>query len=240
MVWAFSAAVGSPRHWWLRFLTAGMFGGHTQRQTRAPNLFIEARRAVRRRWHRPARSAVEGVVFMDLRYPIGPFQWPGEASAEQLRRFTDELAEAPLRLRAAVAGLSDTQLDTPHRPGGWTVRQVVHHLPDSHLNAYTRFRLALTEDQPTIKPYDQARWAELSDARTAPVVLSLTLLESLHARWVLLLRSMSAADFARSIQHPELGVVKLDRYLAMYAWHSRHHVAHITSLRDRQGWNVPQ
>ena len=177
---------------------------------------------------------------MDVRYPVGPFQWSGEASEEQLRRFTDELAEAPAGLRAAVLGLSDTQLDTPYRPGGWTVRQVVHHLPDSHLNGYTRFRLALTEDQPTIKPYDQARWAELPDARTAPVALSLTLLESLHARWVLLLRSMSAADFARSIQHPELGVVKLDRYLAMYVWHGHHHVAQITSLRDRLGSNVPK
>ena len=117
---------------------------------------------------------------------------------------------------------------------------MVHHLPDSHLNSYTRFRLALTENQPTIKPYDQARWAELPDARTAPVALSLTLLESLHARWVILLRSMSMADFARSIRHPELGVVKLDRYTALYAWHGRHHVAHITSLRDRLGWNDPK
>ena len=177
---------------------------------------------------------------MDLRYPIGPFEWPGETGAEQLSRFTDELAVAPTRLRAAVAGLSETQLDTPYRTGGWTVRQVVHHLPDSHLNSYTRFRLALTEDQPTIKPYDQARWAELPDARTAPVALSLTLLESLHARWVILLRSMSMADFVRSIRHPELGVVKLDWYAALYAWHGRHHVAHITSLRDRLGWNDPK
>ena len=177
---------------------------------------------------------------MDLQFPIGPFQWTGEASEEQLRRFADELAETPMRLRTAVLGLSEGQLDTPYRPGGWTVRQVVHHLPDSHLNGYTRFRLGLTEDLPTIKPYDQARWAELPDARTAPVALSLTLLESLHARWVMLLRSMTALDFARTIQHPELGVLKLDRYAALYAWHGRHHVAHITSLRDRLGWKTPK
>lgn len=174
---------------------------------------------------------------MDLRYPIGPFKWEGGISAEERRRLIDEIEQAPAKLRATVHGLSAEQLDTPYRPGGWTVRQVVHHLPDSHLNAYTRFKLALTESEPRIKPYDQERWAELSDARTAPVEMSLALLESLHRRWVLLLRSLSAADFARNFQHPEMGVVSLEKNLALYAWHGKHHVAHITTLRERMGWS---
>jgi hypothetical protein len=173
---------------------------------------------------------------MDLQYPVGRFEWPGEISADDRRRFIDEIEQAPKNLRAAVTGLTGQQLDTPYRPGGWTVRQVVHHVPDSHLNSYMRFRLALTEDEPTIKPYDQSRWAELIDSRTAPVETSLVLLEALHQRWVMLLRSLSAADFARQFRHPELGVVSLDKNLALYAWHGRHHVAHITSLRDRSGW----
>jgi DinB superfamily len=173
---------------------------------------------------------------MDLRYPIGPFEWRGENSAEDRRRYLDEIEEAPARLRSAVAGLDNQQLDTPYRPGGWNVRQVVHHLPDSHLNSYVRFRLALTEDEPTIKPYDESRWAELTDARTAPVEISLAFIESLHRRWMVLLRSLTPADFARQFRHPELGVVSLDRNLALYAWHGRHHVAHITSLRERMGW----
>jgi hypothetical protein len=139
-------------------------------------------------------------------------------------------------LRGAAAGLDNQRLDTPYRPGGWTVRQVVHHLPDSHLNSYVRFRLALTEDEPIIKPYDESRWAELTDARTAPVEISLAFIESLHRRWMLLLRSLAPADLARQFRHPELGVVSLDRNLALYAWHGRHHVAHITSLRERMGW----
>jgi uncharacterized damage-inducible protein DinB len=173
---------------------------------------------------------------MDLRYPIGPFEWRG-GSSEDERRYLDEIEQTPVRLRAAVAGLSSEQLDSPYRPGGWTVRQVVHHVPDSHLNSYTRFRLALTEDEPTIKPYDEGRWAELTDARTAPVEISLALLEALHSRWTLLLRSLTPADFARRFRHPELGTVNLDKYLALYAWHGRHHVAHITSLRERMGWH---
>ena len=173
---------------------------------------------------------------MDLQYPIGRFEWRGPNSEADRRRYLDEIEQAPARMRAAVAKLSDSQLDTPYRPGGWTVRQVVHHVPDSHLNSYVRFRLALTEENPTIKPYDESRWAELTDARTAPIEISLAFLESLHARWILLLRSLRPEDFAREFRHPELGVVSLDKNIALYAWHGRHHVAHITSLRERMGW----
>lgn len=141
-----------------------------------------------------------------------------------------------MRLRAAVEGLTEAQLDTPYRPGGWTVRQVVHHVPDSHLNAYIRMKLALTEDGPTIKPYDENLWAELSDSRM-PVDASLSLMDALHRRWVTVLRSLQPADFARTFLHPEAGVVSLDRLIALYAWHGRHHVAHITSLRQRMGWD---
>lgn len=171
----------------------------------------------------------------DLRYPVGRFEFPTSVSAADLSEFLDHIAEAPSRLRAAVSGLGEAQLDTPYRPGGWTVRQVVHHLPDSHMNSYMRFRLALTEDSPTIKPYDEARWAELADARL-PVEPSLMLLESLHARWVPLLRSLSAADWKRTFRHPELGMVSLENNAALYAWHGRHHVAHITALRARLRW----
>jgi hypothetical protein len=140
-------------------------------------------------------------------------------------------------MRAAVAGLTPERFDTPYRPGGWSVRQVVHHVPDSHMNAYVRFKLALTENEPTIKPYEEAAWAELADSASTPVDVSLTLLETLHDRWVRLLRSMTEADFARKFRHPQLGVVPLDKNLALYAWHGKHHVAHITSLRQRMGWS---
>jgi len=172
----------------------------------------------------------------DLRYPIGKFRAEADVTDAKRRRCIEEIAGAPDRLRAAVDRLSAEQLDTPYRPGGWTVRQVAHHLPDSHLNAYVRFKLALTEAEPTVKTYDEAAWAELADGRTAPVELSLTLLESLHRRWVLVLRSLSPLDFARTFRHPEWGTVTLDWYLQQYAWHGRHHVAHITSLRERKGW----
>ena len=172
----------------------------------------------------------------DLRYPVGEFHFPELVSARELATFIDQIDETPAHMRAAVAGLSDSQLDTPYRPGGWTVRQLAHHVPDSHINSYTRFRLALTEDEPVIKPYEEARWAELADARTLPIEPSLVLLESLHARWVPLLRSLSDAEWKRTFRHPELGLVRLEQNAALYAWHGRHHVAHITALRKRNGW----
>jgi uncharacterized damage-inducible protein DinB len=146
------------------------------------------------------------------------------------------MEEAPAKLRAAVRGLSNQQLDTPYREGGWTVRQVVHHVPDSHLNSYIRFKWAMTEDEPTIKPYYEDRWAELQDSKVTPIEVSLTLLESLHQRWMLLLRSFREEDWKRKLRHPELGEMTLDHMLSLYAWHGRHHVAHITSLRERMGW----
>src|SRR5580692_1965143 len=172
----------------------------------------------------------------DLHYPVGKFHFPESISAEELAMLIDQIAETPARMRTALAGLSDPQLETPYRPGGWTVRQVAHHVPDSHMNSYVRFRLALTEDEPVIKTYEESRWAELSDARAMPVEPSLVLLESLHARWVPLLRSLSEADWKRSFRHPELGLVSLENNAALYAWHGRHHVAHITALRRRNGW----
>jgi len=174
---------------------------------------------------------------MDLRYPIGPFKLEGAPTDEDIQRAIDEIAEAPVRLRAAIEGLSSEQLDTPYRPNGWTVRQVVHHVPDSHLNSYCRFKLALTEDQPTIKAYHEDRWAELEDSRTAPIEVSLAMLESLHKRWVLLLKSLAPVEFARTFRHPEIGVVSLAKNVCLYAWHGRHHAAHVTSLRDRMGWD---
>jgi uncharacterized damage-inducible protein DinB len=172
----------------------------------------------------------------DPRYPIGKFKVEPNPTDEWRRARLAEIEEAPARLRAAVAGLSDEQLDTPYREGGWTVRQLVHHVPDSHLNAYVRFHWAMTEDEPGIKTYQEALWAELPDARTAPIEVSLALLEALHRRWLLLLRSMTAADFARTLRHPDLGVLSLDHMLTIYSWHGRHHVAHITALRERMGW----
>lgn len=171
----------------------------------------------------------------DLRYPIGKFQFPDSVTTAERRRYVDEIAETPARMRDAVAGLSDAQLDTAYRPGGWTVRQVVHHVPDSHMNSFIRFRLALTEDEPTIKPYMEDRWAELADARM-PIDVSLTLLESLHQRLDALLRSISESDWKRTFRHPEMGVVALDKNAALYAWHGKHHVAHITRLRERMKW----
>jgi len=171
-----------------------------------------------------------------LKYPIGQFSWNGAISGEQRLRWIQEIEEAPELLRKAVDGLSPQQLDTPYRPQGWTVRQVVHHLADSHMNSLVRFKLALTEEQPTIKPYDEARWAELADGSQADISLSLALLDQLHARWGLLLRSLGEEQWGRTFIHPESGVVRLDVNLGIYAWHGRHHTAHITSLRTRMNW----
>jgi hypothetical protein len=173
---------------------------------------------------------------MDLSYPIGKFDFQQTVAPERYAALIADIAAAPKLYRDAVRGLDDAQLDTPYRPGGWTVRQAVHHVADSHMNSYIRLRLALTENEPAIRPYDQKAWAELADARTAPVELSLQLLEGMHARWALLLKSMSDADFARTFLHPAIGVMRLDTNLALYAWHGRHHAAHITSLRQRNGW----
>ena len=173
----------------------------------------------------------------DPRYPIGPFAYQGAQTPDDLLDCIARIAATPANLRRAVAGLTDAQLDTPYRDGGWTVRQVVHHLPDSHLNAYTRFRLALTEPTPVIRPYFEHLWAELPDARSAPIEVSLGLLEALHRRWLMLLRSLQPADWERRYLHPEHGREwTLDEVLAMYAWHGDHHTAHVTRLRDRMGW----
>jgi uncharacterized damage-inducible protein DinB len=172
----------------------------------------------------------------DPRFPIGRFDRSAPLTPEQIPALVEQIADVPAQVRAAVEGLDDRQLDTPYREGGWTARQLVHHLPDSHMNAYTRFRLALTEEEPTIKPYDEARWAELEDARTAPVEVSLTLLDALHDRWVRLLREMGPEDFQRTLRHPELGVMRLDSLLGLYAWHGRHHAAQLAALRERMGW----
>jgi hypothetical protein len=172
----------------------------------------------------------------DLRHPIGRFSFQPPSTAEQRQTWIAEVAEAPAQLRAAIAGLNEEQLNTPYREGGWTVRQVIHHVPESHMNAYIRFKLALTENEPTVKPYDESAWAETADVRNTPIEVSLALLDNLHKRWVVLLRSMSDADFEKQFRHPELGVVPLEKNLALYAWHGKHHVAHITGLRERKQW----
>jgi uncharacterized damage-inducible protein DinB len=173
---------------------------------------------------------------MDPRYPIGKFELPKDVTPELRQAAIDEIAGTPAKVRAAVAGLSDAQLDTPYREGGWTVRQVVHHLADSHINAYVRCRLALTETQPTMKPYEESAWANLEDARRAPVEVSLELIEPLHERWVRLLRSMKTEQYARTLLHPDHGVKNLDWLLFLYSWHGKHHTAHITQLRKQKGW----
>ena len=172
----------------------------------------------------------------DLRYPVGRYEAPHEITPETREQWIRELETLPKNLRRAVSALSDAQLETPYRPGGWTVRQLVHHIADSHLNSYSRFRWAVMEDVPTIKTYNEADWAELADAKTAPIELSLALLEALHARWVILLRSFGDREYARTMRHTEWGEIRVDWLLGQYAWHCRHHVAHITSLREREGW----
>ena len=173
----------------------------------------------------------------DLRYPVGRFTPESDLTAERRRALIEEIARLPERLRAAVADLDDRRLDTPYRPGGWTVRQLVHHVADSHLNAYVRFKLGLTEDAPPVKPYDEGRWAELPDVAAVPIETSLRMLEALHERWTALLRATPPDGFARVVRHPEHEQpMSLDRLLMLYAWHSRHHVAHVTALREREGW----
>ncbi len=171
----------------------------------------------------------------DLRFPIGPFEAPGALNAREREHAIRTIAGTPQDLHEAVAGLSESQLDTPYRPGGWTSRQVVHHLPDSHMNAYIRLKLTLTEETPTIRTYDEGSWAELPDA-SGPIELSLRLLENLHVRWVYLWERLGEDDWSRELRHPDLGQMRVDELLAFYAWHGPHHVAHITQLRRSLGW----
>ena len=172
----------------------------------------------------------------DFRYPIGKFQYQEGFGADEKQRWIDAVAATPADLRRAVAGLNDSQLDTPYRDGGWTVRQLVHHVADSHINSYIRFRLALTEEAPMITVYEEKDWAELPDAKTLPVEVSLQLLDALHTRWVALLRSLSEGDFQKTFTHPVNGAFTVNKALQLYAWHGKHHVAHVTSLRERSGW----
>ena len=170
----------------------------------------------------------------DLRYPIGQCSPPSAIRRAELNAWIADLEALPRNLRNAVESLSENQLDTTYRPGGWTARQVVHHIADGHMNAYTRFRLALTEETPTIKPFEETAWAELPDAKSGPVEPSLTIVDGLHRRWVMLLRSLSDDDFKRSYRHPQRGeLVRLEETLGYFAWHSRHHVAQILSVRNR-------
>ncbi len=171
----------------------------------------------------------------ELKYPIGKFDKNIEITPESKRQFVNDIADLPEKLREAVNDLNDEQLDTPYRPGGWTVRQTVHHVADSHLNSMIRFKLALTEDAPTIRPYYEDRWAELKDS-FLPVESSIKIVEGLHYRWATVLNAMSDADFQRKLIHPETGEWTLDKLLALYVWHGKHHTAHITSLRERNGW----
>ncbi len=171
----------------------------------------------------------------DLRFPVGKFEQL-EVTEDLRKSYLQTIVELPKKLREACHGLSDDQLETPYRPEGWTIKQVVHHVADSHGQSLGRFKLGLTEDTPTIKPYQEAKWAELADAKHAPIELSLNLIEAVHGRWVLLLNSMSETDFARKLNHPERGEYDLDYFLSLYDWHSRHHLAHITELRKRNNW----
>lgn len=171
-----------------------------------------------------------------LRYPVGRFTGPSALTHHQRRSAIDSIANTPATFRRAVRGLDAQQLDTPYRPDGWTVRQVVHHLPDSHMNALIRFKLALTEDTPTVKPYNEAEWARLEDVRSTPIETSLSLLDGVHDRWIRILNAMSPSQFQRTLNHPENGVMTLDDMLAMYEWHGRHHTAHVSNLRQRNGW----
>lgn len=177
---------------------------------------------------------------MNVRYPIGKYEYAGVITPEQRESWIAEIEQLPAKLRQSIEGLSESELESHYRDGGWTLRQVVHHVADSHMNSYIRFKLALTEDTPTIRPYYEDRWANLEDGLTADTELSLTLLETLHKRWVILLRSLQDSDFAKPFYHPESKeTITLAYNLGVYAWHGNHHVAHITAYRSRalQGWN---
>lgn len=185
----------------------------------------------------PSIHAAE-MIMEELRFPAGRVVLDPDPTPEKRAGWIEAIAHAPAAVREAVRGLNEEQLDTPYREGGWTIRQVVHHLPDSHVNAYIRFKWALSEDEPAIKVYDEKAWAELPEARGGPIEPSLALLEALHTRWQLVLRAMTPADFRRMLVHPERGRMPLDDMLQIYAWHGRHHVAHIRSLRERSGWGA--
>jgi hypothetical protein len=176
------------------------------------------------------------IKMSDPRYPIGKFKFDGPTNQAQRNELIDQIEQAPAALRAAIKNLSPQQIETPYRDGGWTIRQVVHHLPESHMNGYIRFKLALTEDNPTIKPYMEDRWAQTGEVASLPLEVSLGMLEALHQRWVRLLRTLQPEDWKRTFQHPELGSVSLEKYLALQAWHGRHHVAHVTELRKSMKW----
>jgi uncharacterized damage-inducible protein DinB len=178
-----------------------------------------------------SRASVE-----DVRFPVGDFVIDPDVTPEKRTAWMRQLEEAPTTLRATLAGLTEDQIDTRYREGGWTVRQVVHHLADAQLNGFTRFKLALTEKRPRIKTYEEALWSETADGREAPVELSLRLLEALHARWTILLASLPEDGFARTFRHPQRGELAIDIALQLYAWHCLHHTAHIRGLRERRGW----
>lgn len=180
---------------------------------------------------------METLTLETLRYPVGKFKFPEQVTAEEISAMLKIIEELPAKLRGAVSGMNGEQLNTPYRDGGWTVRQVVHHLFDSHSNAFTRMKLAMTEDNPTIKPYKEALWAELEDGKNTPVELGLVLLEALHKRWMIFLRSLAENDFQRTFVHPENKRTQtIAQAIALYSWHCRHHLAHITELKKRMGW----
>ena len=173
---------------------------------------------------------------MDLKYPIGKFDFQQTVTPAMIPGLIAQIEALPAQLRASVQGLTVAQLDTPYRPEGWTVRQTVHHVADSHMNSFLRLRFTLTEEEPAIKGYDEKAWAELPDSVTAPVELSLQIIDGIHARWVTLLKAMSEAQFGRCFRHSAMGLLPLNKVTALYAWHGLHHTAHITALKQREGW----
>jgi hypothetical protein len=173
-----------------------------------------------------------------LKYPLGKFKMPADFTSASINTFISDIEGFPSLLRKEVETLNDEQLDTPYRPEGWTIRQVVNHCADSHMNSLTRFKLALTENNPTIKPYLEERWAELADSKTMPVQPALNMLEGLHTRWVVLLKSMTSSDFEKTFIHPQSGrIFKLNQTLALYTWHCKHHLAHITTIKKSKNWD---